>query len=72
MTDHTWRMRAAHAGGGVAPGSIAARLVDRLLEWMERARARHALAELTDAELKDIGLSRTDVANEAAKPFWRA
>ena len=39
--------------------------------WFERHRQRRALLELSDHMLKDIGLSRADVAEETAKPFWR-
>jgi uncharacterized protein YjiS (DUF1127 family) len=38
---------------------------------MERGRQRRALAELDDRLLRDIGLTRTDVWHEIAKPFWR-
>ncbi len=48
---------------------IAARLV---ATWAERRRQRRALLGLSDAMLKDIGLSRADVMFEGAKPFWRA
>lgn len=51
--------------------SIAARLVDMLLDWNERARSRRQLAGLTEGELKDIGLSPSDVTIESSKPFWR-
>lgn len=70
MTDHTLDFPAA--GAGTAPASPAARFFDRLLDWLERAQHRQALAGLTDVELKDIGLSRADVEAEANKPFWRA
>lgn len=42
-----------------------------LLRWEDRRRQRRALHYLSDAMLKDIGLTRADVENEAAKPFWR-
>jgi len=38
--------------------------------WIERSRQRRRLAELNDAALKDIGLTRADVRIEANKPFW--
>jgi uncharacterized protein YjiS (DUF1127 family) len=38
----------------------------------ERSRQRRALAQLNDFDLRDIGLTRSDAAGEAAKPFWRA
>jgi uncharacterized protein YjiS (DUF1127 family) len=46
----------------------AAALVAR---WIERARQRHALAELDDHLLRDIGVTRVEAAREVEKPFWR-
>jgi uncharacterized protein YjiS (DUF1127 family) len=37
----------------------------------ERARQRRQLAGLSDAMLRDIGLTRSDVDAETRKPFWR-
>ena len=51
-----------------AAGGRAAEIV---LLWMERARQRRELAELSDRMLRDIGLTRTDAWAEADKPFWR-
>ncbi len=39
--------------------------------WRERARQRRALRELSDALLKDIGVSRADAMREAGKAFWK-
>ncbi|MGI9436736.1 MAG: DUF1127 domain-containing protein [Geminicoccaceae bacterium] len=39
--------------------------------WVERSRQRRDLAALSDAALKDIGLTRDDVWQESSKPFWR-
>jgi uncharacterized protein YjiS (DUF1127 family) len=39
--------------------------------YAERARQRRAIARLDDRLLRDIGLSRTDVQSEMARPFWR-
>ena len=39
--------------------------------WCARSRQRRALADLDDRLLKDIGVSRSAAAREAAKPFWR-
>lgn len=33
-------------------------------------KQRRVLSELTDEQLIDIGLTRRDVENECAKPFW--
>jgi uncharacterized protein YjiS (DUF1127 family) len=46
--------------------SIAGQL-DRMLE---RRRSRLALLEMTDEQLKDIGVSRCDAHRESIKPFW--
>lgn len=52
------------------PGSFAVRMLDRVFLWMERAQDRHRLEQLDPHLLKDIGLTRADVAREASKPFW--
>ena len=38
--------------------------------WQDRAEQRHALRELNDRMLKDIGVSNVDAYKEARKPFW--
>jgi uncharacterized protein YjiS (DUF1127 family) len=56
----------------------AARLADKavasvvagVLTWQERARDRHRMASLSDAMLRDIGISRADLERECRKPFW--
>jgi uncharacterized protein YjiS (DUF1127 family) len=40
--------------------------------WRERIRQRRELAQWTDRDLHDIGLSWSDIVHEAEKPFWRA
>ena len=40
--------------------------------WRQRQIDRRQLAELNDRDLHDVGLSWSDVAYEAEKPFWRA
>jgi len=49
-----------------------ARLSATLQVWRERQRLRHELAQWSDRELHDVGLSWSDLACEAEKPFWRA
>ena len=44
---------------------------DLLAAWQERSYQRGQLAQLDDRMLKDIGLSRSEAAHEAGKPFWR-
>ncbi len=46
-------------------------LFDLLLRWQSRASERHALGDLDDRMLKDIGLTRTQADQESRKPFWR-
>lgn len=40
--------------------------------WQQRYSQRRQLQRLSDAMLKDIGLSRADVDGESRKPFWQA
>jgi uncharacterized protein YjiS (DUF1127 family) len=40
--------------------------------WRQRIRQRRELAQWTDRDLHDVGLSWSDIAQEAEKPFWRA
>lgn len=46
--------------------------INGLLAWQERAAERRHLQSLDDNALRDIGLSRADVANAFSKPSWRA
>lgn len=59
------------SGAAAAATGFLRRVIDRLLEWNERARQRRQLARLDDYLLRDIGLSRVDAEQEARKPFWR-
>lgn len=51
-------------------------VLDQLSEtfhtWRQRYRTRSELTHWTDRDLHDVGLSWSDIANEAEKPFWRA
>jgi uncharacterized protein YjiS (DUF1127 family) len=51
---------------------LLAQLGDTLHTWRDRARQRRELAQWTDRDLHDVGLSWSDIAEEAEKPFWRA
>jgi len=44
----------------------------RIAEWQRRARSRHELEGLSDATLRDIGITRCDAHREMNKPFWMA
>lgn len=46
-------------------------VVQQLGLWTARHRQRHQLAALSDIQLKDIGLSRSDIEGEVVKPFWK-
>lgn len=46
--------------------------VETVGTWERRAAQRRRLDELDDRALRDIGRSRAEAAEEAAKPFWRA
>ena len=52
-------------------GNGGGRLAEGGLIWLERARQRRQLAELSDHMLRDIGLTRADAWAESDKPFWR-
>lgn len=45
---------------------------DTLHTWRERVRQRRELAQWTDRDFHDVGLSWSDIALEVKKPFWRA
>ena len=47
-------------------------ILDTAVLWQARRTQRLALAGLDGRLLKDLGLSRADVARETGKPFWRA
>ena len=46
-----------------------------LLAWSravaDQARQRRRLAEMSDRQLADIGISRSDARAEAEKPWWK-
>jgi uncharacterized protein YjiS (DUF1127 family) len=46
-------------------------LSHHLALWRRRQRERRSLLTLSDFELQDIGITRSDAQREAAKPFWR-
>ena len=47
------------------------RLAGLIGAWQDRARQRHHLLQLDDRLLRDIGLTRSDVAFESAKLPWQ-
>jgi uncharacterized protein YjiS (DUF1127 family) len=49
-----------------------AQIGETLRIWQERRQQRLELARWNERDLHDVGLSRSDIAFEAEKPFWRA
>lgn len=49
--------------------------ITSVLSWidmqLERRRSRRALLEMSDEQLKDIGISRADAYREASRRTWR-
>jgi uncharacterized protein YjiS (DUF1127 family) len=61
------------AGVSRSPSSVSRwlRLAWRQLRrWQQLAAERRQLASLSDAALKDLGISRADVYQESERPFW--
>jgi uncharacterized protein YjiS (DUF1127 family) len=59
------------AGLGFTLARAARRVLSSMYQLRERSRQRHALVLLSEDLLRDVGLTRHDVAREAAKPSWR-
>ena len=53
------------------PRHLLTTLVLQVVASQRMRRERGQLAELSDATLKDLGLTRADVWNELRKPAWR-
>jgi uncharacterized protein YjiS (DUF1127 family) len=51
---------------------LSARLSSQLHLWLDRWRQRDELTHWSDRDLRDVGLSWSEVVREAEKPFWRA
>lgn len=52
--------------------AILANMSATLKVWKDRADGRRELAELSFREIQDIGLDQALIAQEIAKPFWKA
>jgi uncharacterized protein YjiS (DUF1127 family) len=50
---------------------LLAGVVDTLFVWHARSSDRGRLLDMDDRMLRDIGVSRAAVRQEAMKPFWR-
>lgn len=55
-----------------AARSILARAAAGLSTWRDRERTRAVLRRMSELDLHDIGLSRSQIIQELNKPFWRA
>jgi uncharacterized protein YjiS (DUF1127 family) len=51
---------------------VLAQLGETLHTWKQRFDTRRELSHWTERDLHDVGLSWSDIASEADKPFWRA
>ena len=58
--------------GSMTAGGFFGRAIETILYWRELARGRRHLASLDDKMLRDIGITRADVAREYRKPFWHS
>jgi uncharacterized protein YjiS (DUF1127 family) len=67
MSTLSYQSMINHHGSG-----LLTQLSEKLHVWRERQRQRRELAQWTDRELHDVGLSWSDIVHEAEKPFWRA
>lgn len=50
--------------------SVWSGLIHAMGRAMDRWRQRRDLHELTDDQLRDIGVTRQEARREAARPFW--
>lgn len=48
------------------------RIAATLETWKRRYEQRRELAQWSDLDLSDIGQSRSSIADEVNKPFWRS
>lgn len=69
MSTFTTRSGASISASG-SRGSTLLRVISMIEMAAERRRSRLALMELSDAQLKDIGISRSEAFREANRPFW--
>nr|WP_294563248.1 DUF1127 domain-containing protein [uncultured Rhodopila sp.] len=65
----------AARSGRAAPGGrlmpFAAAVLRLYRSWTSRARDRRELARMSDRELRDISLTRSDVEFLVNQPFWK-
>ena len=69
MKDTAVSLPSKPSGLGFLP--LLNRVIAVVTAWAANARTRRHLAELTDQQLADIGVSRSERMEELEKPFWR-
>jgi uncharacterized protein YjiS (DUF1127 family) len=71
MRSKTWTGFHQRPARRMAIDGVMAVFLRGVAESFRRARQRRDLAALSEHNLRDIGLSRSDVEIEIGKPFWR-
>ena len=51
-------------------GQIGVVWIARISRWYQPSRERACLRQISDAALKDLGLSRADIEAESHRAFW--
>ncbi|QGX98181.1 DUF1127 domain-containing protein [Roseovarius faecimaris] len=51
---------------------VAIKVAYWIVLWSQRSRTRNTLRDLSDAQLKDIGLTPRQATDECSKWFWRS
>ena len=67
MSSLTHESMTNHHGSG-----LLTQLSETFRLWRKRYQTRRELAQWSDRDLHDVGLSWSDIVHEAEKPFWRA
>lgn len=55
-----------------ATSLLAVRIAVVVSKWATRRRTRQTLRTLSEAQLRDVGLTRAAALTEAGRVFWRA
>lgn len=69
-SNHSRRTVTGSSLSSIADAALAS-VATTLFAWLERARQRRELGDLSDRDLHDFGASRCDAAREGSKPFWQ-
>ncbi|MBR0716721.1 DUF1127 domain-containing protein [Bradyrhizobium liaoningense] len=72
MSTYTTHSMTNHHAPSHHAQSLLYQIGETLHVWHERYRTRRELSQWTTRDLQDVGLSWSDIAYEADKPFWRA